>query len=121
MRARILAGLAPSNNLAREVKEPDISEIETESAEDLRLERDTVNFVCLSFILADFFVDLDNIDIVFLRLASGLRGRDRVSEDFLLLLLLSIFLLLIFSLLALVIIIISVASRNNIFLEKASI
>ena len=117
----MLVNLALSNNLAREVKEPNISEIEIKSAKDLRLKRDIVNFICFSFISAAFFVDLNSIDIVFLRLADDLQDRDRVSENFLLLLLLLIFLLLVFSLLVSAIIIISVASGDDVFLEKTPI
>ena len=139
MRARVLADLALSNSLAREVKKPNISEIEIENArtlieillrysladrvdtEDLYLERDIVSFICLNFILAVFFAGLSSVDTIFLYLIDGLRDEDRVSENFLLSLLLLVFLLLVFSLLVLVIIAILAALESDIFLEKAPV
>ena len=121
MRTGVLVGLALSDNLAREVKESSISEAEIEGAGDLRLKRDIVNFICLSFILTVFFIDLDSIDIVFLRLTDSLQDRDRVLENFLSSLLLSAFLLLTFLLLASAIVIILIASRDDVFSKKAPV
>ena len=139
MRIEILAGLALSNSLTREIKESNISEIRVEDtrtlieiflrcslaskigARDLYLERDIVSFVYLGFILAVFFIDLDNIDIAFLYLADSLQSEDRILKNFLLSLLLLVFLLLAFLLLALTIVTISAASGSDVFLEKAPV
>ena len=139
MRAGVLAGSAPPDSLAREVKEPSISEagaggagtlIEAllrcslaggAGAGDLRLERDIVSFVCLGFTLAAFFVGLGNVGAAFLRLTDGLRGGCGVSENFLLSPSSSAFLLLAFLLLASAIAATLAASGGDIFSEKAPV